>query len=108
MKTFEAHLIRAEAAATCFRLFLCPGDAHASITGAGPGISMAAGLAALMEWVEDGSAPELVIGTRMDAATRRISMSRPICAYPQIARYLGGDPSDAASFAEPRCIDTAR
>jgi hypothetical protein len=25
-------------------------------------------------------------------------MSRPICAYPVLPRYKGGDPNDAASF----------
>lgn len=80
------------------RFFLCPGDVHASITGAGPGISMAAGIAALMAWVEDDLVPDVIHGTRMDT-DRNVTMSRPIRCYPHVAEYLGGDPGEASSFA---------
>ncbi|RAH42152.1 tannase and feruloyl esterase [Aspergillus brunneoviolaceus CBS 621.78] len=52
-------------------------------------------LLALMEWVENGTALDAVIGTAyanfttMDAITRQ----RPICAHPKLAQYQGrGDP----------------
>ncbi|RAK78174.1 tannase and feruloyl esterase [Aspergillus fijiensis CBS 313.89] len=52
-------------------------------------------LLALMEWVENGTAPDAIIGTAyanfttMDAITRQ----RPICAHPKLAQYQGrGDP----------------
>ncbi|KAI2905816.1 hypothetical protein CBS63078_5270 [Aspergillus niger] len=53
-------------------------------------------LFALMDWVENGTAPDAIIGTAyanfstMDAITRQ----RPICAYPKQAKYRGkGDPN---------------
>jgi feruloyl esterase len=49
--------------------------------------------AALERWVEMGVAPEQVIGTSARSRTR------PICAYPLIARYKGtGSTDDAANF----------
>jgi len=80
------------------RFFLSPGDGHASITGRGPGISLASGMIALMEWVENDRAPEVILGARMDVETRAITMTRPLYRYPHQARYTGGDPNDAASF----------
>ena len=81
-----------------FRFFLCPGDGHSSITGRGPGISLASGMIALMEWVEEDHAPDVIMGSRMDIETRSITMTRPICRYPHQARFMGGDPAEASSF----------
>jgi feruloyl esterase len=55
-------------------------------------------VSALALWVEQGRAPDAIIGTRYDGKGA-ITRQRPICAYPQIARYKGsGDVNAASSF----------
>jgi feruloyl esterase len=57
-------------------------------------------LTSLTQWVEQGVAPSSVIATKYNGDTRElgIAMQRPICAYPQIPVYKGGDPNVASSF----------
>jgi len=56
------------------------------------------GLTALVNWVENGQAPTTITATQItDGKTVR---TRPLCPYPQVARYSGtGSPDDAANFA---------
>jgi feruloyl esterase len=57
---------------------------------------------ALQEWVERGVAPERLIATKFDkvhGSDRRIEFQRPLCVYPQLARYEGGPTGSADSFA---------
>jgi feruloyl esterase len=102
------------------RLFMVPGMQHCS-GGPGPdsfgqaGPDSASGpddpqhdiLLALQHWVEDGVAPETVIAAQYagEGAARKITRTRPLCAYPKVARYKGaGSTDDAANFvcrAEP-------
>lgn len=72
------------------RLFLAPGVLHCR-GGAGPDQFDA--LTALENWVERGVAPTSMIATKQGT-----TMSRPLCAYPKLPRYRGGEPNDAASF----------
>jgi hypothetical protein len=52
-------------------------------------------LAGVVDWVENGKAPDLVIATGKAFPGR----SRPLCAYPKHAQYKGqGNPEDAGSF----------
>lgn len=74
------------------RLFLVPGMTHC---GGGEATDNFDTLSAIQAWVEEGRAPESIIAT--GAALPDIS--RPLCPYPQVARYDGGDESDAASFS---------
>ena len=60
--------------------------------------SIVAVLEALLAWVEDGKAPETLLATRRDQAGA-IMRSRPVCAYPLVAKYKGrGSTDEAASF----------
>ncbi len=53
---------------------------------------------ALARWVEQGVAPASIVATRYDD-TGAITRQRPICAYPQMARYRGsGDVNAVESF----------
>ena len=59
-------------------------------------------LAALVRWVEEGIAPTRIIATKYvnDNATNGVQRTRPLCLYPQVARYSGsGSIDEAANFA---------
>jgi Tannase and feruloyl esterase len=56
---------------------------------------------AVEQWVEKGVAPSAIIATKYEerGATGDVKMTRPLCAYPQVAKYKGsGDSNDAANF----------
>jgi feruloyl esterase len=54
-------------------------------------------LMALVDWVEQGHAPGSLTASKF--ANGKVTMSRPVCAWPQVVRYNGqGDNSSAASF----------
>jgi hypothetical protein len=57
---------------------------------------------ALRKWVEHGIAPTRIIGTKYvgDDPAHGVAFTRPMCPYPQQARYRGaGATIDAANFA---------
>ena len=57
---------------------------------------------ALEAWVEMGQAPESMTAAKYSStdASSKLVMTRPICAYPLIAKYKGsGDTNEAANFA---------
>ena len=73
------------------KLFLAPGVLHCS---GGPGPDQFDTLSAIENWVENGKAPTSMLATKTNE-----KMSRPLCAYPQVARYLGqGDTHEAKNF----------
>lgn len=80
------------------RLFMAPGVAHCA-GGAGP--QPTGTLEAVVNWVENGVAPDTILASRNleDGAVR----TRPLCAYPKTAVFTGtGSTDDAANFA---CVD---
>ena len=53
---------------------------------------------ALENWEEQNTAPGSIIATKYDAA-KKVEMTRPLCPYPQLAKYNGsGNPNDSAAF----------
>lgn len=57
---------------------------------------------ALMAWVENGTAPNEIIATKWvdDSIDKAVSRQRPICAYPEQAKYDGvGDPNLSTSWS---------
>jgi feruloyl esterase len=81
------------------RLFMMPGVEHCF---GGPGPSWVNYLTEIDKWVESGKAPEQVTAYWLDEQMQP-NGSRPVCAYPKIAKYKGkGDTRDAASFS---CIE---
>jgi tannase/feruloyl esterase len=55
---------------------------------------------ALERWVEQGVAPDKVIATKRQGANADVARTRPLCPYPQVARYKGsGSIDDAANFS---------
>jgi feruloyl esterase len=90
------------------RLFLFPGVGHCS-GGAGPdrvesdltpppGDTIARiALDPLVQWVEQGIAPDQIIGYKVTNGVTELS--RPVCPYPALPRYSGvGDTTKASSF----------
>jgi feruloyl esterase len=78
-----------------FRLFMAPGMGHCA---GGPGPNQFDALTALERWVEQGVAPATLLATHTTNGT--VDRSRPLCPYPQVARYKGsGSTDDAANFA---------
>jgi feruloyl esterase len=75
-----------------YRLFVVPGMDHC---GGGDGPNTFDSIRAIEEWVEAGKAPEQIIASRV----REGKTERPLCPYPQVARYKGtGSTDDAANF----------
>ena len=52
-------------------------------------------MAALEPWVEQGVIPERVVAAHRSDGT--VDRTRPLCAYPQVARYVGTGSIDAAA-----------
>ena len=77
-----------------FRLFMVPGMFHCG-GGVGTGVFDAA--TPLLNWVESGNAPDRITASRV--ADSKVVRTRPLCAYPLVARYKGsGSIDDAANF----------
>jgi feruloyl esterase len=51
-----------------------------------------------MQWVEKGEAPERILATKYqdDDASKPVLRTRPLCAYPRIARWAGQGSTDEA------------
>jgi tannase/feruloyl esterase len=91
------------------RLYMVPGMLHCA---GGPGADSFGQVeklkfddphsvdAALEQWVEKGSAPGTIIASKFTGEDKlHPSMTRPLCVYPQAAKYKGsGDPNAARSF----------
>lgn len=92
-----------------FRLFMAPGMSHC---GGGPGPNTIGGsapptsptperdvVAALEAWVENGQAPASLISTKyVNDTPPAVARELTLCPYPQLARFAGGDPTQAASY----------
>ena len=79
------------------RLFMVPGMYHCS---GGPGPNTFDALGPLVNWVENGVAPETITATKfVNDTPPAVQMTRPLCVYPKVAKYRGsGDTSIAANF----------
>jgi feruloyl esterase len=78
-------------------LFLAPGVGHCS---GGPAPDRADLMKAMVNWVEQGTAPSRqgVVHSQLDTAGHVVA-TRPMCKYPAYPRYVGqGDPKQASSF----------
>ena len=82
-------------AASFVRLFPVPGMAHCA---GGPATDQFSAFDALVDWVEKGTAPETILA-KAGPASPWPGRTRPLCAYPKVARYKGaGSIEDADSF----------
>jgi feruloyl esterase len=82
------------AAARSVRLFMMPGTNHCA---GGVGPNTFDRMAVMERWVERGEAPARISATHSTNAA--VDRTRPLCAYPQVARYRGaGSLDDEANF----------
>jgi feruloyl esterase len=51
-------------------------------------------MSAMTAWREDGHAPERILAAHRTAG--KVDRTRPLCAYPQVARYKGTGSIDQA------------
>jgi feruloyl esterase len=78
-----------------FKLYMEPGMAHC---GGGPGPDQFNKMGVIERWREAGQAPDAIIASHVTGSS--VDMTRPLCAYPQVAVYNGvGSTNDAASFS---------
>jgi hypothetical protein len=73
------------------RLFMVPGMTHCA-GGAGP--DQHDPVTAIIDWVETGKAPEQMIARKVEDG--EVTRSRPLCPYPEVARYDGSGSIDEA------------
>lgn len=79
------------------RAFFVPGMNHCS---GGPATDQFDALQAMVDWVENGKAPDSIKASALASNTSMPNRTRPLCAYPKIARYNGtGSLEDAANFS---------
>ena len=84
-----------------YRLFMVPGMFHCN---GGPGCNTADWLGAVMDWVEKGKAPVQLTGAHVEKGVT--TRTRPLCPYPQVARYKGaGNSDEAANFG---CVSASQ
>ncbi len=86
------------------RLYLVPNMGHCS---GGPATDQFDLLTPLVNWVEKGQAPHSVIASGSNFLTAPTTRQRPLCPYPQEARFTGGSGGDLANAANYSCITPA-
>jgi feruloyl esterase len=93
---YEAIVKKSGKSATDFaRLFMMPGVAHC---GGGVGPDRNDAVTAVIDWVEKNKAPDALIASKV--TSNAVVRTRPLCPYPQVARYKGqGSIDEAASFS---------
>lgn len=77
------------------RLCMLPGVGHC---GGGVGASTVDLLGAMTLWVEAGIPPDNGLIASKIASDGETEFTRPLCEYPEVPVYRGGDPDDANSF----------
>jgi len=81
-----------------FRLFMVPGMSHC---GGGIGPDRNDSVSAMIDWVERGKAPDSIKASSV--VDGKVMRTRPLCPYPQVARYGGtGSIDEAENF---RCVE---
>ncbi|MEM7294896.1 MAG: tannase/feruloyl esterase family alpha/beta hydrolase, partial [Pseudomonadota bacterium] len=98
----------AEAVDAFYRLFMVPGMTHCA---GGPGAWQTDYVTPLVQWREQGKAPDRIVGKQpggktafnhlapSDGSAPQEAFTRPQCVYPKLAQYSGqGDTTDASNF----------
>ncbi len=71
---------------------------HGTRHAGGPGPDKHDPLSAIIDWVEAGQAPDRMTARKIENG--EVTRSRPLCPYPQVARYDGsGNIDEADNFS---------
>lgn len=87
-----------EKALKSIRLFMAPGVGHC---GGGDGPFAFDGVGTLEQWIEYGKAPDRIVAAHLpdDASSAKPDRTRPLCPYPEVAKYKdSGSTDDASNF----------
>jgi feruloyl esterase len=84
-------VLGAEKAASSLRLFMVPGMGHCA---GGDGPNTFDMVAPLEQWVENGLPPSRVVASH--STNGKVDRTRPLCAYPAVARHIGTGSTDEA------------
>ena len=83
-----------ETAKSSMALFMMPGVLHCR---GGPGPDAFDRMGAISKWVEQNEKPVRIVATRHSGG--KVQRTRPLCPFPQVARYQGtGDMNDESNF----------
>jgi feruloyl esterase len=85
------------------RLYLIPNMGRCR---GGPGTDQFDMLTPLVSWVEQGTAPDRIIASGANFSSLPAVRSRPLCPYPQEARYVGAADGDLADASNYGCVAT--
>lgn len=103
-----------------YRYYLVPGMGHCASIGGGPGLGDFGQpysnvvpldkthdmLLQMVDWVENHQAPQQITAAKYSpGSSTQTVMERPLCAYPELPVFSGGDSTKASSFvckAAPR------
>src|SRR5690606_38395283 len=78
-------------AGSAIQLYMVPGMNHCQ---GGPGTDLFDRRAAIDEWLKTGTAPRRIAASRVTAG--KVDRTRPLCPYPQVARWDGKGSIDRA------------
>ena len=82
------------------RLFMAPGMRHCIGSG-GPGPNFFDPLTAVINWVEQRTAPDQIVAAHFqdnDPTSGIVTRTMPLCPYPEVATFQGGDATDASNW----------
>lgn len=88
---------RTSSGAPFARLFMVPGMSHCA---GGSNVSYFDSLGAIERWVEGNEPPDRIVAARIVNGV--VTRTRPVCAYPKVARWTGQGSTDRAENF--RCV----
>jgi pimeloyl-ACP methyl ester carboxylesterase len=91
-----------QGAAKFSRFYPVPNMGHC---GGGPATDQFDMLSPLVQWVENGLAPSSVVATGVNFTTAPTTRQRPLCPYPQQARFIGGPGGNLSVATNYECIN---
>ena len=91
-------------AANSVKLFMMPGTNHCA---GGDGPNTFDRMRVIEQWVEQKQTPSRIEASHSTAG--KVDRTRPLCAYPEVARYTGtGSPDEAANLRVPHALRQRR
>jgi feruloyl esterase len=90
-----------QGAAKFSRFYPIPNMGHCT---GGPATDQFDFLSPIVQWVENGIAPGPVVASGTHFTTAPTTRQRPLCPYPQQARFIGGPGGDLSVAANYTCV----